>query len=324
MEQSERLARRAERTRAIRRRRRTAVLALAAAVAAAIVAASMAGGGDGARTRAPSRSEPPAPTRARDGGGSPRATGSTIAATAPGAHLAPREAVPILMYHVIGTPRADTPLPELWVTPADFRAQVRTLIDHGFHGVTLQQVWDAWHRGGRLPSKPVVFSFDDGYSGQYIHALPALRAAGWPGVLNLKLGNLRDLHADRVKEMIGAGWEVDSHTITHPDLTAIGGAALRTELERSRARLRREFGVPANFFCYPAGRYDATVVAAVRRAGYLAATTTDSGYARPRDTYKLARVRVNGSDGPDGLLRKLETLGAIPNAPPVPRAGNGG
>jgi hypothetical protein len=34
------------------------------------------------------------------------------------------------------------------------------------------------------------------------------------------------------------------------------------------------FGVPANFFCYPSGRYDPTVIAAVRDAGYLAATTT--------------------------------------------------
>ncbi|MDQ3809982.1 MAG: polysaccharide deacetylase family protein, partial [Chloroflexota bacterium] len=198
------------------------------------------------------------------------------------------------------------------------------LAERGFHGVTLQQVWDAWHRGGRLPSKPVVLSFDDGYSGHYTRALPVLRAAGWPGVLNLKLDNMRDLHADRVREMIAAGWEVDSHTITHPDLTAIGAHALRSEVEQSRARLRRELGVPANFFCYPAGRYDAAVVAAVRRAGYLAATTTDTGYARPRDTYRLARVRVNGSDGPDGLMRKLEALGAKRDAPPVPRGGPGG
>jgi len=228
------------------------------------------------------------------------------------------------MYHVIGTPRPDTPLPELWVTPTDFRAQVRALAQRGYHAVTLAQVWDAWHHGGRLPSKPVVFSFDDGYTGQYTQALPALRAAGWPGVLNLKLGNLRDLHADRVKGMIAAGWEIDSHTITHPDLTSVDAAALRVELEQSRARLRREFGVPANFLCYPAGRYDKAVVAAVRRAGYLAATTTDSGLARPQDTYVLGRVRVNGSDGAAGLVKKLATAGANPDAPPVLRGGGGG
>ncbi|MDQ6749718.1 MAG: polysaccharide deacetylase family protein [Actinomycetota bacterium] len=322
MEESDRLARRARREQEVRRRRLSAILALIAALAAVVVAAALAGGGEGGHKRArtqPARSVPRP-------GGPHRSTpppSATIAASAPGAHLAPHEAVPILMYHVIGTPRPDTPLPELWVTPRDFRGHVRALAGRGYHAVTLQQVWDAWHRGGRLPSKPVVFSFDDGYTGQYTQALPALRAAGWTGVLNLKLGNLRDLHAERVKAMIAAGWEIDSHTINHPDLTSVGAGGLRVELEQSRARLRREFGVPANFFCYPAGEYDATVVAAVKRAGYLAATTTDSGFARTRDTYVLGRVRVNGSDSPSDLVKKLAALGANPDAAPVLRGGRG-
>lgn len=321
MEHSERLARRAERARAVRRRRVTAGLALFAVIAAVVVTAALAGG----RVHDRAQGHPAGGAGHSGVGPRPARTPATaIAATAPGAHLAPRESVPVLMYHVIGTPRPDTPLPELWVKPADFRAQVRTLAGRGYHAVTLQQVWDAWHRGGRLPSKPVVFSFDDGYTGQYTQALPALRAAGWPGVLNLKLGNLRDLRADRVKGMIAAGWEIASHTIHHPDLTSVDAAALRVELEQSRARLRREFGVAANFFCYPSGRYDRAVVSAVKRAGYLAATTTDSGLARPQDTYVLGRVRVNGSDSSSALVDKLAALKANPGAPPVLRGGGGG
>jgi peptidoglycan/xylan/chitin deacetylase (PgdA/CDA1 family) len=225
------------------------------------------------------------------------------------------------MYHVIGTVRPGTPFPELWVTAADFRAQMHALADHGYHGVSLQQVWDAWHHGGLLPSKPVVVSFDDGYSGQYTDAMPVLRELRWPGVLNLKLGNLRDLHAYRVRQMIANGWEIDSHTINHPELPAIDDAHLRYELEASKARLKKEFGITANFFCYPAGRYDKRVVDAVKRAGYLAATTTDYGFARPQDTFVLGRVRVNGSDSAASLLAKL---GAItPNGSPQLRVQGG-
>ena len=54
--------------------------------------------------------------------------------------------------------------------------------------------------------------------------------------------------------------------------------------------------MPVNFFCYPAGRYDDTVVAAVQAAGYLGATTTNYGLARPGDLYTLYRVRINGTD----------------------------
>ena len=65
----------------------------------------------------------------------------------------------------------------------------------------------------------------------------------------------------------------------------------------------------ANFFCYPSGRYDDAVVAAVKAAGYLGATTTNFGLARPQDLYTLARVRVNGGEGARGLAAALEAFG---------------
>jgi peptidoglycan/xylan/chitin deacetylase (PgdA/CDA1 family) len=64
----------------------------------------------------------------------------------------------------------------------------------------------------------------------------------------------------------------------------------------SRARLRRVFGVPVNFFCYPSGSYDARVIAAVRKAGYLGATTTVEGLAVPGTPFSLRRIRIDGSD----------------------------
>jgi len=230
----------------------------------------------------------------------------------PSGHRAPHEAVPILMYHVIGIARPQTPLPALWVKPHEFAAEVSALARAGYHGVTLQQVWDAWHHGGTLPHKPVVFSFDDGYAGQVRDALPALRRAGWPGVLNLELANLADMGGTRaVRRLIEAGWEIDSHTLTHPDLTTLSAAQLRHELAGSRTRIRRLFGVPANFFCYPSGRYDPTVIAAVRDAGYLAATTTEPGFADRTEPYALARVRVDGGLGAAGLLRWLRDLRSL-------------
>jgi hypothetical protein len=50
------------------------------------------------------------------------------------------------------------------------------------------------------------------------------------------------------------------------------------------------------------------VVAAVRRAGYLGATTTNDGLARPQDLYTLSRIRINGSDHLAGFAHKLQSL----------------
>ena len=326
MEHTDRLARRAEQTRALRRRRRVAglgLLGVAAVIVAAVVLLGGGSGGGGSAKSAASSHEAGATAATKTGSANakPSPLLGPIPASAPGAHRAPTEPVPILMYHVIGTVKPGTPFPELWVTASDFSAQMHALAAQGYHGVTLQQAWDAWHHGGLLPSKPVVVSFDDGYSGQYKDAMPVLRSLHWPGVLNLKLGNLRDLKVAHVREMIANGWEIDSHTINHPSLPSIDDAHLRYELEASKARLKKDFGLNVNFFCYPAGAYNQHVIDAVKRAGYLAATTTDEGFARPQDTFVLGRVRVNGSDSAAGLLAKLK--GTDPTAAPTLRAQGG-
>lgn len=220
-----------------------------------------------------------------------------------------RTAVPILMYHVIGTPKPSTRLPELWVPLQRFRAQIDALAGAGYRAVTLTDVLDAWRGRGTLPAKPVVLSFDDGYLGQGKDAGAVLAAHRWPGVLNLALDNLGvagGLTAGRIRTMLAAGWELGSHSITHPDLTTLDAAALRREVAGSRAELRRRFKVPVDTFCYPSGRYDARVVAAVRAAGYRAATTVVPGLARRGgNRMLLPRVRVNGSESAAGLLAAI-------------------
>jgi peptidoglycan/xylan/chitin deacetylase (PgdA/CDA1 family) len=224
-----------------------------------------------------------------------------------GPHL--RTPVPVLMYHAIGTPPPGAPYPELFVSPADFRAQMAALGRAGYHPITLGHAWAAWHGRAPLPPKPIVLTFDDGYRGDYTQAMPALERRGWPGVLNLLVANLHrhgwGLKTWMVQRMIGAGWEVDSHTLTHPDLTTLSTAQLWREVAGSRAVLRRLFHVPVDFFCYPAGAFDAQVEAAVRRAGYLGATTELPGPAEPGQGDALHRIRVNGGETAAEVLQSL-------------------
>jgi peptidoglycan/xylan/chitin deacetylase (PgdA/CDA1 family) len=217
------------------------------------------------------------------------------------------------MYHVIHPPPAGTPYPELWVAPDRFAEEMRALRDEGYRAVTLGQILDAWQGGPGLPARPVVVSFDDGYLSQYRDAGRTLRALGWPGVLNLEVKNLGlagGLTRREVRAMARDGWEVGAHTITHPDLTTLDAAGLRREIAGSRSRLHAALGLPIDVFCYPAGRFDATVEAAVRDAGYRAATTTEEGLARREgDPYALPRLRVNGQDTAASLLSRLHSLG---------------
>ncbi len=217
-----------------------------------------------------------------------------------------RTPVPVLMYHVIGASPPSAPYPALFVSRRLFAAQVAGLARAGYQAVTLDRVWQAWHGREPLPPRPVVLSFDDGYRGDFGAAMPILHRRGWPGVLNLLVANLHrhgwGLGTRMVRRMIANGWEVDSHTLTHPDLATVSPVRLRHEVHGSRVVLRRLFHVPVRFFCYPSGAFDGAVIRAVRRAGYLGATTEISGLARRSQPYTLARIRVDGGEPPAELV----------------------
>jgi peptidoglycan/xylan/chitin deacetylase (PgdA/CDA1 family) len=227
-----------------------------------------------------------------------------------------RAAVPILMYHVLGTAPAGAAYPSLFVPSADFEAQVGWLAAHGYHAVTLRHVFDAWRGTKTLPPNPIVLSFDDGYLSDYTVALPTLHRHVWPGVLNLVLKNLApgDIQPWQVRKLIAGGWEVNAHTISHADLTTLDPGRLRYEVAGSRTVIRRKFHVPVDFFCNPAGRYDAQVITAVKAAGFWGATTENPGLGRKTEPFTLARIRVDSGDGVAGLARKLRQYGAAPSA----------
>lgn len=237
--------------------------------------------------------------------GPPPAEGKLVQSQAP---------VPVLMYHVIANPPPSAQLPELFVDPKTFDQQMQWLRSHGFAGVSLNQVYDAWFKGGELPEKPIVVSFDDGYRGQYVYARPELRRLGWPGVLSLIVRTVEEpngeLSPQMVQSLINDGWELDSHTIHHLDVSQLSGSQLQQEVGESRRILQQRFHQPVNFFCYPSGRFDAQAIQAVRAAGYLGATTTDEGLASKGEMYTLKRIRVDGSDGVSGLEQKLKQAGA--------------
>jgi len=218
-----------------------------------------------------------------------------------------RSPVPILMYHVVESVPARTHDFTLYVKPRDFIAQLEYLNAHGYQAVSLQQVYDFWHGKGSLPAHPVVLSFDDGYPADFAVVAPLLNSLHWPGVLNLIAGRgaATRMPTPQVRAMVASGWEIDSHTVSHVDLTKLDSARLAHELTESKRKLEALFGVPVNFFCYPSGRFDPKVVAAVRAAHYLGATTTRYGDARPGEMYTMNRIRVSGGES---LSRFAEQL----------------
>jgi peptidoglycan/xylan/chitin deacetylase (PgdA/CDA1 family) len=311
------LRRARERERRVRRRRRVAAagLLVVGAVAAATIAVASAGdSGSSSTTR-----------RAAVGAGKRVATSPSARSTASqpaGTGVPGHATVPILMYHVINPPPPTAPYPGLYVPESEFAAQMGALKAAGWHAVTMDQLKANWTRGVPLgPGKPIVLSFDNGYASQYTNALPVLKRLGWVGVENMQLSGLPPsqggLTDAQVRGLLSAGWELDTQGISHADLIALDASGLRYQVDTARRILQRRYGVPVNWFCYPSGHYNATVVATVRAAGFVGSTTVVPGWAgRTDDPYRLPRLRVLGGTGPSALLDQIASAQSAA-APPA-------
>ncbi len=226
------------------------------------------------------------------------------------------------MYHVINPPIANAPYPGLYVPRPEFAAQMRALKAAGWHAVTMDQLRANWTRGVRLgPGKPVVLSFDNGYLSQYTNAMPVLKRLGWVGVENIQLTGLPPsqggLTEAQVRGLLAAGWELDTQGISHADLTTLDPSGLHYQVATARRILRQRYGVPVNWFCYPSGDYDPTVIAAVRSAGFVGSTTVVPGWARRADDpYRLPRLRVLGGTSPSQLLAEIAGAQSASSPPP--------
>src|SRR5271155_1879660 len=318
MDIASRRARREARRRAVRRPRRQVAGLLAATVAAVVVTVVLSFRPRATPAPAPHRPRAAHPSARTRGAGSapPPQTGGT-ATGRPGTLP-----VPILTYHVIAPAPAGAPFPGLYVTPSAFAAQMQALQSAGWHPVTLDQVQAYWSRGVPLgPGKAVVLSFDNGYQSQYTQALPVLRRLGWVADENIQLSGLPPsqggLGPGEISGLLAAGWELDTQGFSHADLITLDAEELHYQVAVARQVLQQRYGVPVNWFCYPSGHYDATVIAAVKAAGYEGSTTVIPGWAYPQDDrYRLRRLRVLAGTTPAGLLELIDSAREDPPPPP--------
>jgi peptidoglycan/xylan/chitin deacetylase (PgdA/CDA1 family) len=76
------------------------------------------------------------------------------------------------------------------------------------------------------------------------------------------------LTVDQLSGLVDAGWEIGTHTATHPDLTA--AADLSAEIYGSKRVLDRLLGIEVQTLAYPYGRVDRRVFRKVSNYGFLA------------------------------------------------------
>jgi hypothetical protein len=268
-----------------------AALALAAGIVAIVLVVSSLGDGDGDSGTGPGSGmsrHPQRPSRI------------DLPAIAPVRNAKPQPdwrpyqgAVPILRYHVVGSPPPGTSELELFVTPADFRAQMEWLAEHGYEAVGLETVERAWFAGGTLPAKPIVLSFD-GVRGHLLDVVaPELRRRGWPADLVLD-AEARPLRLAAVAKLLALGWDVEP---SGRDPAA------------ARRFVRSRLPTPAKNFAFRHGNSAKPEVPALEAAGYSGATAPGGGFARPSHRFALPRITIFNESEVDGFAEAIRSHG---------------
>lgn len=209
------------------------------------------------------------------------------------------------------------------VTSGQLRDQVTHFLRRGYRPATVAEA-----AGAPPDGRVLVVTFDDALASVHRLGLPVLERLGvvatvyapttyiaagtpmsWPEVARHLDGEhaaeLDGMSIDELADVAGRGWEVGSHTCTHPWLPRLDDATLAHELQDSRAQLQELLGLPCRTLAYPFGAYDERVAAAADRAGYEAAVTLPSRLhpwpRRPTRQQRMTLPRI-------GVYRRDERL----------------
>jgi peptidoglycan/xylan/chitin deacetylase (PgdA/CDA1 family) len=212
--------------------------------------------------------------------------------------------LPILVYHLIGEVPRDARFPCNYVRPCQFEAQLRLLRYAGFESISFGHYLE--YRGGRcrVPKRPIVITFDDGYRSTLDVAAPYLARFGFGATMFVVTNRIGDtnrwdvedrqqplLTANEIRAWHDRGIEFESHTATHPRLPTLSNADILRELAESRRALEAIVDRPVSVISYPWGARNEATLDCARDAGYAAGV--------------IVRRRTNFDDTPLLELRRI-------------------
>jgi peptidoglycan/xylan/chitin deacetylase (PgdA/CDA1 family) len=191
--------------------------------------------------------------------------------------------VPTLLYHGLWTDPSQlqghsSAEVRYWLEARVFEEHMRCLAACGYTAVTLNELLSS---RATVVAKPIVLTFDDGWSSDWRIATPILQRLGWKAEFFIATEWVEQpgfMTWAEVRDAAAAGMSIQSHSLTHPDLDRIPLERIQHELVASKAILEDQVGRAVDFFALPGGSGRQTeVVTLARAAGYRGVCTSDVG-----------------------------------------------
>lgn len=189
------------------------------------------------------------------------------------------------------------------VSPSVFEEQMKALIKERTP-ITLTDLISYLEGRKELPKKAFLLTFDDGYK-NVLSAVPILQKLKIRPVLSVicdtahvnseVLGTNKPLLSwKEIRELSDNGWDIASHSGTHPDLSSLPTKELDTEIHTSKKVVEEKIQKAVFAFTYPKGKYTHEVLDAVHAAQYDIAFSMDDGFIdRSVSRFRIPRIGVD-------------------------------
>ena len=267
-------------------------------------------------------------------------TGTGYAAYAQDPLESPRTIyLPILMYHQISADPSK--LSQYVISPEEFESDLQLIQQHGYTTITVNDLINYAYHQAKLPEKPIMLTFDDGYESDYVYAFPLLKKYKEKAVFSI-IGNYADLYSgdvhkdisyshlswDQIKEMHDSKLaEFHHHSYNMHNVSRRRGALKRknesydeykhiinNDLDKLNTEFVQYIGTPSTAFTCPYGFYNEALKQALKEFGFTAVLTTNEQFNKltgnPEELYSLNRfVRSHRLDI-NRLIKNWETISA--------------
>lgn len=132
---------------------------------------------------------------------------------------------------------------------------------------------------GRAPVKNEVYiSFDDGHISDYEIALPLLKKYGLDACFFIVAENLikNPLDKQRIIDLSKQGFSIGSHGLSHRKMTYLTEKDQHFEFKESKSILENCIEKKINFFAFPNGRCNSSLIELGKQTGYSILFTTQA------------------------------------------------
>jgi peptidoglycan/xylan/chitin deacetylase (PgdA/CDA1 family) len=222
-----------------------------------------------------------------------------------------KKEIPVLCFHHIreAKPGQSETMKSYSVSPESFAQLMKALKDSSYHTILPGDLYNYLMHDGKLPSRPVMLTFDDTDEEQFSIGYQEMKKYGFKGVyfiMTISLNRPRYMTTAQLQELSADGNAVESHTWDHHMVTKYKGNDFDIQFVKPKKKIESITGKPADYFAYPFGLWNLAAIPELKKAGYKMAFILSTKRDSTEPLYTIRRMIVPGQWSVPGVFKAMK------------------